>query len=142
MFTARKTGFVAALAAAAFAFGVVAAPSAAAAPVQAATFSPLLGNSGLGTGSASGSLVFETITVSTNVAEPGVTRFGADSWCICEIVWTNQDTGATGSKPVGNRALIDPNYNLAVTGSGRITATAVVPYGTTFIAGRANWVVP
>ena len=139
----RISGIIAATAAA-LTLGLANAPVAAA---ETISLSPVLGSTGVGTGSADSSeaLVYESVSVTTNANEPGVTRFGGSMSCWCLVSWVNEDTGSTGTNQLPRRGSIgqpqvDPG--IAQTGSGRVRATVVVPDGTTFITGSGSWIVP
>lgn len=142
MRTAQKIGVSTALTSAGvLVIGILAAPAASAAPVTAATFTPLLGLAGTSSGSSDVTgPVTEDIRVTTDPDEPGVSRFSGSVFCTCQVNWRNLDTGATGSAPGGGPFIVGgPSPYVAVTGPGTIVATAVVSTGVTLLPGNATW---
>lgn len=140
----RKIGLAAATGAA-LALGIVTAPAAAAAPVEATKLSTVFGSVG-GTGSAGwgGGAVFEEVTVSVDPDRPGFSRFGSSFQCSCIVHWKNVTTGAEGTVTLPIYAPIPSQgweYPWFETGSGRVEAV-VTTTDITYLPGRGAWTVP
>ncbi len=124
--------------------GVLNAPVAAAAPVDATTLTRVVGSGSTGSFGYGGALVNETVSVTVDPERPGTSTFHGSMWCYCTVDWTNLSTGARGTVELPVRPMIGGGLSgnpVAETGSGRIVAVVTAP-GFTYLPGGGSWTVP